>query len=241
MKLGRFIFTSPACMTVKLSTNKNLEIELLRGSEWRIFECYFSWKRKVDHAGPKFHIEIYKLLSFAVRIYDHRHWDDEQDQWQQKGTDVKRRIYPQHGEDSYQRMLKLLKLAAKYSSPNQNDQRIYSLGAVGVRDDGRIVHARNEAVFDTYTGSKRSICSVHKRFPESHAEARLTKKLGLGGTVYVARVARCNQELAMARPCESCQSILKAFRVNKVYYSISQNEWGMWDPAKNTDTFYGKQ
>jgi len=127
-------------------------------------------------------------------------------------------------------MLDMLKLAAKYAL-KRND-RPFLLGAVGIRSDGRIVHSKNSAVIDTFE------FAVYKRFPEAHAEARLTKKLGFGATVYVARVSRGSGELAMARPCENCQSILKAFRVKKVYYTISKNQWGRWDPEKNIDSYY---
>jgi hypothetical protein len=137
-------------------------------------------------------------------------------------------------------MLDMLKLAAKYAPSNEKDGRVYFLGAVGIRDDGRIVHARNSAVLDTETKKKWSEQNVYKRFPGSHAEVRLTKKLGFGATIYVARVARGSGELAMARPCECCQSVIKAFRVKKVYYTISHNQWGIWDPVRDTDTYYIK-
>lgn len=136
-------------------------------------------------------------------------------------------------------MLKLLKLAAEYSQSNSKDKRTYFLGAVGVRADGRIVHSRNEAVHDTCDRSKLGQFSIYKRFPESHAEARLTKKLGFNGTVYVARIAKGTNDLAMARPCCCCQAILKAFRVDNVFYSISPKEWGRWHVRTNTDSFYG--
>lgn len=135
-------------------------------------------------------------------------------------------------------MLELLKLAAKYSLSNTKTERLYLLGAVGVRKDGKVVHARNEAVLDTYARDKQILFNVYKRFPEGHAESRLAKKLDFGATVYVARVMKGNGNLAMSRPCECCQAILRAFRVKKVYYTISNNQWGLWDPSKNIDTYY---
>ena len=48
-------------------------------------------------------------------------------------------------------MLEMLKLAAKYSASKSKDDRIFILGAVGIRNDGRLVHSRNEAVLDTHS------------------------------------------------------------------------------------------
>lgn len=138
-------------------------------------------------------------------------------------------------------MLKELKLAAKYALSNSNDARNFLVGSIGVRRDGCIVHARNEAVFDTASRDKKSKYFIYKRFPESHAEARLTKKLGYDAIVYVARIAKSTGDFAMARPCLCCQAILKSYNVQKVYYSISPNEWGLWDPKTNSDIYYSRR
>jgi tRNA(Arg) A34 adenosine deaminase TadA len=137
-------------------------------------------------------------------------------------------------------MLKLLKLAAEYSLPNDNGMRTFIVGAVGIRQDGKLVHSKNEAVFDTHSRDKKGFFYQYKRFPEAHAESRLVKKIDFGATIYVARVIRSTGVLAMARPCETCQAILKAFKVDKVYYTISDNEWGCWSVKKSTDTYYSR-
>lgn len=134
-------------------------------------------------------------------------------------------------------MLSLLNLAAKYSISKNKDERVFFLGAVGVRQDGRIVHSKNAAVFDT-SFLDGATSPPYKRFPGSHAEIRLSKKLGFNATVYVARVKKGTGELAMARPCECCQAVLRSFRVDKVFYTISDNQWGVWDVKKNTDFYY---
>lgn len=134
-------------------------------------------------------------------------------------------------------MLDLLSLASKYAVLKHDDDRVFLLGAVGVRNDGRQVHAQNAPVLDTLKRAEWAKQNVYRRFPESHAEVRLTRKLGFGAVVYVARVMRANNDLAMARPCECCQNVLRAFKVRKVYYTISNNEWGIWDPWKNIDVY----
>ncbi len=90
--------------------------------------------------------------------------------------------------------------------------RQYRLGAVGVRTDGAIVTASN----------------VPQRTPEpnAHAEARLAKKLDWGSVVYVVRIYS-NGKLAIARPCKKCQIALRLRGVTRVYYSISETEYGV--------------
>ena len=93
------------------------------------------------------------------------------------------------------------------------DIRTFLLGAVGMRNDGVLVSSRNIAAPD---------CA-----PDHHAETRLAKKLTPGSTVWVARVAKCNGEWAMAKPCRGCERRLKAVGVSRVVYTVGPNEWGV--------------
>lgn len=93
------------------------------------------------------------------------------------------------------------------------DIRTFWLGAVGMRKDGVIVSSRNIAAPD-YA-------------PDHHAEVRLARKLTPGSTVWVARVARCDGEWAMAKPCRGCERRLKAAGVSRVVYTIGPGEWGV--------------
>ncbi|MFA5758688.1 MAG: hypothetical protein WC942_04925 [Clostridia bacterium] len=90
--------------------------------------------------------------------------------------------------------------------------RKHCLGAIGVRRDGVIVKSSN----------------LPNRLPEihAHAEARVVRKLGWGGTVYVVRVKR-DGTLALARPCKHCQGIMRSNGVRHCYYSISDTEFGV--------------
>ena len=87
------------------------------------------------------------------------------------------------------------------------------IGAVGVRGDGVLVTAWN--------GSSTDVC------PTAHAEARLARKLDAGSVVYVARVRRDNEKLAMSKPCAHCERILKNRGISKVIYTISEHEYGV--------------
>lgn len=110
----------------------------------------------------------------------------------------------------------MLLLAAYYAITPAGvvDRRHHRLGAVGVRRDGALVHARNGA-------------SVQKN-PSGHAEARLCRKLDQSAKVFVARVLRKQPlELALARPCVQCLARLKSHGVRRVYYTVSEGEWGI--------------
>jgi tRNA(Arg) A34 adenosine deaminase TadA len=127
-------------------------------------------------------------------------------------------------------MLPLLLSAAELAVPHFNkDPRNFWLGAVGLREDGASVYSRNGAV--SYSAS----VEAYHLNPNSHAEGRLLRKLGKNGIVYVARVFRKDRTLAMARPCGMCQTRLRAFNVEKVYYTIDNNHYGIWYPKKDKD------
>ena len=108
-------------------------------------------------------------------------------------------------------MKRFFRLAREIAARGE-DRRRYRLGAVGIRKDGAIVKSKN----------------IPNKLPEpqAHAEARLAKKLDRGSIVYVVRIDS-NGNLASARPCDSCERILKFRGVKKVYYSITNIEYGV--------------
>jgi tRNA(Arg) A34 adenosine deaminase TadA len=130
-------------------------------------------------------------------------------------------------------MLPLLLRAADMALPTtDHDLRKYWLGSVGIRDDGTLVSSKN---------GEMNISTTVKNFQvyaNSHAEGRLLRKLGMHGEVYVARVSKKDKSLAMARPCPMCQTRLRAAKVSKVYYTINNNQYGIWYPDSDTDRVY---
>lgn len=88
------------------------------------------------------------------------------------------------------------------------------MGSLGVRRDGTIVRS--------YNGCGRS----DDKKLSAHAEARLVRKLGEGGVVYVGRVRRDNGLMAMAKPCPRCEAALRNRGVVKCFYAIAEDEWG---------------
>jgi tRNA(Arg) A34 adenosine deaminase TadA len=96
---------------------------------------------------------------------------------------------------------------------SKTDRRSFMLGAIGLRSDGVIVKALN--------------APTEAPNYKTHAEKRLVAKLNVGSIVYVARVRRDTGEFGLSKPCFSCMKAMKTAGVKKVYYTISQNEFGM--------------
>jgi tRNA(Arg) A34 adenosine deaminase TadA len=114
-------------------------------------------------------------------------------------------------------MLNYLELAGEIALKRINNRNFY-IGALGIRRDQATVTAYNQ-------------CALEPT-PSVHAEARLSRKLDHGSTVYVARIKFAktdHAEYALAKPCYDCMRALKHKRVKKVYYTISNFEWGVID------------
>lgn len=109
---------------------------------------------------------------------------------------------------------RMLAMAADVArdNPERFDNRAFWLGAVGLRNDGVIVSAKNVAATDIV--------------PTHHAEARVVKKMTPDSTIWVARVSRSTGNWTMARPCSGCQRRMKTAGVRKVVYTIDPEEWG---------------
>ena len=104
---------------------------------------------------------------------------------------------------------------AKLEATKRDDGRHYLLGAVGERGDGALVKSCNGPT------------PVPTR--EMHAEYRLTKKLDYDAVVYVARVLK-NGEYGLAMPCASCLKAMKCKSVKKIYFTISNDDFGVISP-----------
>lgn len=112
-----------------------------------------------------------------------------------------------------------------------DDPRNFLIGCVGVRDDGTIVSAKNGAVFSTTVDN-------YQLLPGAHAEGRVLRKVGKGGTMYVTRIAKANGAWAMARPCGMCQVRIRSADIVRVYYTINPTQYGVWFPDADTDVVY---
>jgi tRNA(Arg) A34 adenosine deaminase TadA len=114
-------------------------------------------------------------------------------------------------------ILNYLKIAAKIAT-RRKDGRSFYLGSVGIRSDGTIVEACNGP---TPTPQ-----------PKAHAEHKVSKKMDYGGVIYTARVLQSTGSFVNARPCLNCIRAMKARKIKRCYYTISENEFGMIDLDK---------
>jgi len=124
---------------------------------------------------------------------------------------------------------KYFKLAAIVAD-SKDDMRQFLIGSCGIRSDGSIVISSN--------GPVRLDGNLRKSFAPAHSEARLAKKLDVGSVVYVVRVSKADGSYLMARPCPSCQRILRSRGVKKVHYTISDNECGTMYLNNKPESFH---
>lgn len=108
-------------------------------------------------------------------------------------------------------MNKYFDLAKQYALKDKDRKRYY-FGAIGIRNDGRIVHATN-----IRNPAKELNC---------HAETRLCKKLDKGSEVYLVRINKSGTRFLLAKPCGGCESRMRAKGVKTIHYSISETEFG---------------
>jgi len=130
-----------------------------------------------------------------------------------------------------------LKNARKYFS----HARTVALASEGVGGSSSTRFRLGAVLVDRYiVSSGINSYKTHPRlkgltqYPFLHAEQHALFKYGIenaaGLDLYVCRVM-ANGRLAMARPCYVCMHFIKTAGLNKVYYSINQNRYGLYDVA----------
>lgn len=109
------------------------------------------------------------------------------------------------------RHIRYLQFAAAVSIHRKDDRRFFH-GAVCVRKDGAIVYS--------YNGNPR--------FPDRrhHAEYRCARKSDVGGYLYVARTDK-RGSWALSKPCESCIRAMASAGIERCYYTIAPEEYGV--------------
>lgn len=130
-------------------------------------------------------------------------------------------------------MIELLHQAALVSLPSSdNDNRNFWLGCIGIREDGALVASKNGAV------EFSSTVENYQLLPSSHAEGRVLRKLGKKGILYIARVSKEDRSLKLASPCGMCCVRIKSFDVSRVYYTINNFQYGIWNLKKDQHTIH---
>ena len=109
---------------------------------------------------------------------------------------------------------------AKKIAQARSDERDFLLGAVAIRHDGIIVGSSNGSVVMDMTDRRGY-------FAKCHAEYRLCRKLDKNSTVFVVRVNNTDGLYRNAKPCRTCENIMRTRGVSKVYYTINNNTYGV--------------
>lgn len=71
----------------QISKHKFLELEVdtnsnsIKNYYYNLFNLQISLNEKRDHGGFTFVFTPCRLFSLSIRVYDHRHWDDDNDTW----------------------------------------------------------------------------------------------------------------------------------------------------------------
>jgi tRNA(Arg) A34 adenosine deaminase TadA len=143
-------------------------------------------------------------------------------------VEVKRNLCHHHTKELFMHPL-LIKAGQVALSANVNDEkRNFLLGCVGQREDGSLTYSKNGAVITSSYNEYRIIS-------DAHAEMRCLKKMGRGGILYTARVLKMDGNLAMARACPHCRLRIKMAGIEKVFYTIDQNHYGIYHVKTDTD------
>jgi len=77
---------TPTWGNIPISKHKSFEYQI-EFDNWndQPFEFHLSWRRHRDHAGIDLIFSIYKLFWLSLNIHDHRHWNDEKNDWETPG------------------------------------------------------------------------------------------------------------------------------------------------------------
>ena len=117
-------------------------------------------------------------------------------------------------------MIDLLEMAFNVACCDDDLHKQFFVACASRRNDGAIVISTN--------GSTRT-----NRVSASHAEARALNKSDHGSVLYVARALRDKKTPALAKPCATCQAIIRNKRVQKVFFTVDEEHYGIWNVARD--------
>lgn len=106
---------------------------------------------------------------------------------------------------------KYLELAANVSRLREDNRRYYH-GAVGLRADGVLVASANG--------------NPTEPSPKHHCEARILRKLGKRGLVFLVRTDSAGL-WANSKPCIHCEKAMIAREVSRCYYTCGPGEFAV--------------
>jgi deoxycytidylate deaminase len=135
---------------------------------------------------------------------------------------------------------------AKMALPKTSQDLIkhFWLGSIAKRSDGALVGSKNLSVDINVSNPNFEKMRPNQKIKLSHSEYRTLMKSDKGSILYVARISKKdyveNNSIVfkMARPCENCAMMCQIKKVKKVYYTINDSQYGVWDVEKDTDLIF---
>lgn len=55
------------------------------------------------------------------------------------------------------------------------------------------------------------------------------------GVLYTARIGR-SHNVGLAKPCQDCQTAIIEANIKRVFYTINNNEYGVWYPRRDNES-----
>lgn len=108
----------------------------------------------------------------------------------------------------------------------QSDFKSYKHGAVLIKGGSVINTAHNECVHSKLADRFKKHDGWGTRHAELNVCLGIDKKVTNNADVYVVRINR-DGLLRNSRPCSMCIDTMKFLNIRRVYYSISQTEYGV--------------
>jgi deoxycytidylate deaminase len=117
----------------------------------------------------------------------------------------------------------------------------YKLCATIVSGGSILSTGYNKTSGNSFVQYLANIDQTKKPFMNLHAEVsailKVRNKIDLTGCkIYVARYKPNNvNEVGMARPCATCEVVLKNYGISRAYYTIDEHHYGIMNLSSGTD------
>ncbi len=117
----------------------------------------------------------------------------------------------------------------------------YKLCATIVSGGNVLSTGYNRTSGNSFVQYLASVDQTNKPFMNLHAEVsailKVRNKIDLTGCkIYVARYKPNNvSNVGMARPCATCEIVLRNYGISRAYYTIDENHYGIMNLASGKD------
>lgn len=122
------------------------------------------------------------------------------------------------------RIERYFNIAKKESRKAKNED--YKHGAVLVRGGSVINSSYNMSIPSKFADRHKIHDGIATRHAEVNVVLGIDRSMTVNAVVYVVRVSR-GGNFRLSKPCAMCLSIMKFVGIKRVYYSISNDEYGV--------------